>query len=365
MITIGRDIVTEIRLGDDFIGTVMHVGMEVWPNLPIKPWLKTFLDAGPHTWYGGDWLAGTAPDLSDKPTPVKGTIVFSVYISAGSITLGLVVFDGTTWVEDPQSFNGLVFQVDLQGSSDYSMGRFFSGPTAKADMATYLSTFGSGVDTSISHVCVFAAADGIHIRLTNKDGVNPTDFVSPYPAGVTLADMPPTQDFTTSASPVPPTPRTLWLHRLDDKVYYPHSAFSSGWVNDVAPDLSAFGAPLKGSVILNGTLDTVGRMIGTCLIFDGKIWTTNADEMLPRFTLDSHAPTSYVHLHWFNMPGPTDIQDVFDMAGGSELHVAISAQADGIHYRLMNADAATADFSKPYPAGITAADLPPTNTDVA
>jgi hypothetical protein len=161
---------------------------------------------------------------------------------------------------------------------------------------------------------------------------------------------------------------TVWLHRLDDKVYYPSyltGVFSSGWMNDDVPDLSALGPPLKGSIILNGALDTAGRMVATCFIFDGTHWTTTTEEFRPEFVLDSHAPTSYVHLHWFNMPGPTDIQDVFDLAGSSELHIAISAQADGIHYRLMNADGAGADFTKPYPAGITAADLPPTNTDVA
>ena len=163
---------------------------------------------------------------------------------------------------------------------------------------------------------------------------------------------------------IPKPAGTLWLHRLDDKIYYPHTAFPTGWVRDEAPDLSTFGPPAKGSIILNGAIDTGGRMVATCFIFDGTTWTTNDDEMLPRFTLDSRSPSAYVHLHWWNMPTGTEIQDVFDMADASSLHVAISAQADGIHYRLMNADGTGADFTKPYPAGITAADLPPTNTDV-
>jgi hypothetical protein len=153
-----------------------------------------------------------------------------------------------------------------------------------------------------------------------------------------------------------------------DRIYYVEGdvthVFKTGWLNDDVPDLSAFGPPAKGSILLNGVLDTAGRIIGTCFIFDGTNWTTNQDEVRPTFTLDSQAPTAYVHVHWLNMPGPTEIQDVFDLAGGSELHIVISAQADGIHYRLMDANAKTVDFTKPYPTGITAADLPPTMTDV-
>ena len=195
MITIGRDIVTEIRVGSDFVGSVQHVGMEVWPNLPLKAWQKTFVDQGAHNWFNGSWVA-PAPDLSDKPAPGKGSIVFSVFMFLGSITVGVVIFDGTTWVEDPQSFSGGVFKVDLLGSSDYGMGKFFSGPTAQADMNDYINTPMMGPDATRCSVEVYAAADGIHIRLTDKDGANPTDFVNPYPPGVTLADMPPTQDFT-------------------------------------------------------------------------------------------------------------------------------------------------------------------------
>jgi hypothetical protein len=175
----------------------MHVGMEVWPNLPLKAWQKTFVDQGAHNWGGSDWVFGQpVPDLSDKPAPGKGSILFSVFIDTGNVILGVVIFDGTTWTEDPQSFSGGVFKVDLEGSSDYGMGKFFSGPTAKADMDTYVSTPLTGPDPTRCSVEVFAAADGIHIVITDKDGRNPTDFVSPYPPGVTLADMPPTQDFT-------------------------------------------------------------------------------------------------------------------------------------------------------------------------
>jgi hypothetical protein len=152
------------------------------------------------------------------------------------------------------------------------------------------------------------------------------------------------------------------------KIYYCEgdvaNAFKTGWYDDDVPDLSAFGPPAKGSILLNGIIDPIGRIVGTCFIFDGTMWTTNADEVRPLFTLDSQAPHSWVHVHWWNMPGPTDIQDVLDVADASSLHVCVSAQADGIHYKLMNANAEFADFTKPYPAGITAADLPPTMTDV-
>ena len=191
--------VTDVQYGGAQAKSVFYGGVEVWTAVKKAvgpPWLKTFVDAGSHTWFGGNWMSGQVPDLSDKPAPVKGTIVFSVYMLAGSVTMGVAIFDGTTWMEDPQSVRGNVFAVDLLGSSSYGMGQFFSGPTAKADMDTYLSTSGIGPDTTVCHVCVYAEADGLHIRLTDKEGQNPTNFVNPYPAGVTLADMPPTQDFT-------------------------------------------------------------------------------------------------------------------------------------------------------------------------
>jgi hypothetical protein len=186
--------ITDVRLGDTPIKSVCVGAVEVWSAVKPKPWLKTFVDQGAHNWFNGSWVSGPAPDLSDKPTPVKGSIVFSMFIMTG-ITMGVVIFDGTTWVEDPQSFRATTFQVDLHGSSYYGLGRFFSGPTAKADMDTYLSTFGVGPDTTKCYVCVYAEADGLHIVIADQDGGNPTNFVNPYPAGVTLADMPPTQDF--------------------------------------------------------------------------------------------------------------------------------------------------------------------------
>jgi len=196
MITFGAA-VKDVQYGGKQAKSVFYGGVEVWTAAVAKPWLKTFVDQGPHNWGGSDWLFGQPiPDLSDKPTPVKGSIVFSVFIDLGSITVGVVIFDGTKWTEDPQSLSGGVFKVDLQGSSDYGMGNFFSGPTAQADMTDYISTPMIGPDATRSSVEMYAAADGIHIRITDKDGANPADFVSPYPAGVTLADMPPTQSFT-------------------------------------------------------------------------------------------------------------------------------------------------------------------------
>ena len=197
MITFQSGNVTDVRLGDTPIKSVCIGSIEVWAAFKPKPWLKTFVDQGPHNWGGSDWVFGqTVPDLSDKPAPVKGSILFSVFIDGSNIIVDVVIFDGKTWTEDPQSFSGGVFQVDLQGSSDYGLGQFFSGPTAQADMDTYIAAPMTGPDITRSSVEVFAAADGIHIRITDNRGANPTDFVSPYPAGVTLADMPPTQSFT-------------------------------------------------------------------------------------------------------------------------------------------------------------------------
>ena len=190
-LTVGGNAIQGVSVGGTPATAVMFRGTQVWP--PAKPWLKTFVDQGAHNWFNGAWTL-PAPDLSDKPTPVKGSIVFSMFIMTG-ITMGVVIFDGTTWVEDPQSFRATTFQVDLHGSSYYGLGRFFSGPTAKADMDTYLSTFGVGPDTTKCYVCVYAESDGLHIVIADQDGGNPTNFVNPYPAGVTLADMPPTQDF--------------------------------------------------------------------------------------------------------------------------------------------------------------------------
>jgi hypothetical protein len=197
VITFQSGNVTDVRLGDTPIKSVCIGSVEVWAAVKPVAWLKTFVDQGAHNWGGSDWVFGeSVPDLSDKPAPVKGSIVFSVFIDLGNITMGVVIFDGKTWTEDPQSFSGGVFKVDLEGASNYGMGQFFSGPTAQADMTDYISTPMIGPDATRSSVEMYAAADGIHIRITDKDGANPTDFVSPYPAGVTLSDMPPTQSFT-------------------------------------------------------------------------------------------------------------------------------------------------------------------------
>ena len=163
----------------------------------------------------------------------------------------------------------------------------------------------------------------------------------------------------------PNLPGVRWLNRIDDQSYFTNTIFSTGWVNDVVPNLSKFPAPAKGSVLLNCVLDAYDRMVAVCLIFDGTAWTTDPLEEVPTFIIDSRAAAGeYIYLHWWNMPGATDVQDFFDTADAGHLRVAVWAAADGIHYKLQNKDDASVEFSKPYPAGITAADLPPTNTDV-
>jgi hypothetical protein len=158
---------------------------------------------------------------------------------------------------------------------------------------------------------------------------------------------------------------TLWLHRIDDQSYFPTTIFPTGWANDVVPNLSAFPAPAKGSVLLNCVLDAYDRIVANCLIFDGTAWTTDPLEEALAFVIDSRAAAGeYIYLHWWNMPGATDVQDFFDAADSGHLRVAVWAAADGIHYKLQNKDNASVEFSKPYPAGITAADLPPTQTDM-
>ena len=191
MITVGRDIVTEIRLGDEFIGTVQHVGMEVWPNKPAKPWVLT----GTDHFYGFDpgakWFPN-APDLSSKPAPMKGCLFLCVYRGTEfpDFVANVAIFDGTNW---RCSIDGNAGRYNVEPHAAIDEPPFitgwWNGPTAAKDAQDDLDTMATGA----LYLVPWAEPDGVHLLLRNKDDATQT-FVCPYPAGVTMADLPPSED---------------------------------------------------------------------------------------------------------------------------------------------------------------------------
>jgi hypothetical protein len=159
----------------------------------------------------------------------------------------------------------------------------------------------------------------------------------------------------------------LWVHELIDQRYAPfdNPAFTTGWTDNVVPNWSKYPAPAKGSVLLNGWVDMYDRFCVAVIIFNGTKWVIDPKELAIDFHMPAAAtPTEYIYCHWWNIPGPTDVQDFLDVQDPGKLQLSAWAAADGIHMRLTSKDDKTAEFTKPYPAGITATDLPPTNSDV-
>lgn len=199
MIGVGGITVKDVYVGTTKAKAVMFRGTQVWP--PAKAWFKTFTDV---VWQftSGVWLGNnpadgsnlsTTIDLSDKPAPVRGSMVISVFVMMGSITVEPVVFDGTKWVQTAASMAPR-YTVDLHGATAYTIGKWWNGPTAATDYDNWYNDPALGPLPGQSSVALYAAPDGIHIRITDENGLNPTDFVDPYPTGVTQADMPPSAD---------------------------------------------------------------------------------------------------------------------------------------------------------------------------
>jgi len=188
--TFGTTAITDVKLGTTQVKAVMLRGVQVWPK--PSSWQKTFIDEEHHMF--GGWMP-TPPDLSSMPNPVKGSLIFCMYMQAGSVTLAVIVFDGTQWVESSNSLGGK-WCVDLLGSSEYAQGKWFNTPTSATDYDNWVMDPNAGAISGKCYVSAYAAPDGIHIKILDKDGYNPTNFVEPYPLGVTQADLPPSQDFT-------------------------------------------------------------------------------------------------------------------------------------------------------------------------
>ena len=191
MITIGRDVITEIRLGDDFIGTVQHVGMEVWPNKPAKPWVLTGIDH-PYAFSPSGVWAPSDPDLSAKPAPMKGCLFLNAYrgTETPDFVANVVIFDGTRWQCSDQG-NAGAYSINPSAAIDevpFVTG-WWNGPTAAKDAQDNLSNLGG----SALFLIPWAEPDGVHLIVQNHDDVQQT-FVCPYPAGVTMADLPPSED---------------------------------------------------------------------------------------------------------------------------------------------------------------------------
>ena len=191
MITVGREIVTEVRVGNDFIGQVMHVGMEVWPNKPAKPWVLTGIDHlyGQTTWHS--WFPSD-PDLSAKPAPMKGCLFICAYRGTEfpDFVANVAIFDGTAW-QCSDDGNAGRYQVEPRSAIDevpFITG-WWNGPTAAKDAQDNFNTMASGS----LYLVPWAEPDGVHLLFRNKDDATQT-FVCPYPAGVTMADLPPSED---------------------------------------------------------------------------------------------------------------------------------------------------------------------------
>ena len=158
--------------------------------------------------------------------------------------------------------------------------------------------------------------------------------------------------------------KPTWVHRLFDKQYI--CASGVGWAADV-PDLSALPPATKGCIILNTWNEITANIHAALCIYDGSQWLEDQAGWDGTNTIPSRGPANQEVkvVVWFNEPDCLNVAKNFwetNSAVSNETTAVFAAAADGVHIHMIDQDNNSADFVNPWPAGITEADLPPTNT---
>jgi hypothetical protein len=191
MITFQSGDITDVRLGSTLIKSVCVGSVEVWSAVKPKPWLLTGTDHFYGFNRGYTWFP-SAPDFSSKPAPMKGCLFLCVYRGTEfpDFVANVAIFDGTNW-RCSDDGNAGRYNVEPRAAIDEPpfITGWWNGPTAANDAQDDFNTMAPGA----LYLVPWAEPDGVHLLLRNKDDTTQT-FVCPYPAGMTMADLPPTEN---------------------------------------------------------------------------------------------------------------------------------------------------------------------------